>query len=98
MVNQTQALPYFDVQVNQQPLKQYATSVQIIQQTNAHPIAILEVSYIGQGSAQGTLGVRTSWAYIKEQTPIVINFGMRPVYLSQFLGYVASYKVINTQS
>jgi hypothetical protein len=96
MASKVAALPYFGVVVNTTPLKQYAPKVDIIQRTNAHPIALLDVLYIGQGSVQGTKGTRLAWNYIPEQTPITINYGMSPNYLYQFLGYIASYKVVRT--
>lgn len=96
MGSKTLAVPYFDVYVNGQALKAYATKVQIIQETNSHPIAILDVMYIGQGSVQGTTGTRLAWNYIPEQTPMQINYGMRPTYMAQFLGYIASYTLIKT--
>lgn len=94
MLNKTMALPFFEVIVNNTYLKQYASRVEIIQQTNAHPIALLDVEYVGRRSVQGPQGVRGSWSYIKEQTPITINYGMKPSYMAQFLGYVASYRLI----
>jgi hypothetical protein len=79
-------------------LKQYASKVQIIQETNSHPVALLDVQYIGKKSVQGAPGVRGSWAYIKEQTPITINYGFKPGRIAQFLGYVASYTLIKSGS
>lgn len=96
MPRNQKALPYFEVLANNEYLKNYAVCVDIIEEVNAHPLAFLTVQYIGQKSAQGALGVRNSWRYIPEQTPITINFGMKPGFMGQFLGYVASYKLIKT--
>lgn len=96
MLRNQVALPYFEVLANNQHVKQYCSSVDIIEEINSHPVAFLTVEYIGQKSAQGTPGVRTSWRYIPEQTPITINFGMKPGFIGQFLGYVASYKLLRT--
>lgn len=97
MLRNQKAIPYFEVIINgTTPLTQYATSVEIIQDIGSHPIAFLRVSYIGQKNAQGILGVRNSWKYIPEFTPIAINYGMKPGYMGQFLGYVGSYKLIKT--
>jgi hypothetical protein len=96
MLRNQVALPYFEVIVDSVYLRNYATQVDIIQEINSHPLAFLQVNYIGQQSAQGTLGVRSSWRYIPEHTPIVINYGMKPGYIGQFLGYVESYKLIKT--
>lgn len=96
MLRNQAALPYFEVIVNGEYLRNYATQVDIIQEINSHPLAFLQVQYIGQQSAQGTLGVRSSWRYIAEHTPVVINYGMKPGFVGQFLGYVESYKLIKT--
>lgn len=96
MGSKTAAVPYFDVFVNGIQLKAYASKVQIFQETNSHPVAILDVLYIGSGSVQGTKGTRLAWRYLPEQTPIQINYGMKPSYLSAFLGYVASYTLIKS--
>jgi hypothetical protein len=96
MLRNQAALPFFEVLVNGEYLRSYATQVEIIQEINSHPLAFLQVQYIGQQSAQGVLGVRSSWRYIAEHTPIVINYGMKPGYVGQFLGYVESYKLVKT--
>jgi hypothetical protein len=95
MLSKIPALPYFEVVVNGTLLKQYASKVVVIQQTNSHTVALLDVMYIGQSSAQGPLGVQSSWNYIPEQTPIAINYGFKPGRTAQFLGYVASYTLLN---
>lgn len=91
MFSTTPTLPYFEVVVAGRYLQQYARRVEIIEETNSHPVVLLDVEYIGSVTAQGGTGVRGSWQYIKEQTPIAINFGMQPNQLRQFVGYVASY-------
>lgn len=98
MFNQspTVTLPYFEVLVNGEYLRQYAKKVEIIEQTNAHPVVLLDIEYVGNVSAQGKTGVRGSWQYIKEQTPIAINFGMQPNHIRQIIGYVASYTLKNS--
>jgi hypothetical protein len=96
MLSTTPSLPYFEVIVNGTYLTQYASKVEIIQQTNSHPVALLTVSYIGQRSAQGAPGVKGSWQYISEQTPIAINYGYKPGRIAQFLGYIASYTLLNS--
>lgn len=96
MLRNQKATPYFEVVANGTLLSQYATSVEIIQDIGAHPLAFLRISYIGQKTAQGTLGVRNSWKYLPEFTPIAINYGMKPGYIGQFLGYVGSYKLVKT--
>lgn len=96
MFNKTTSLPFFEVLVNNSYLRQYAKRVEIIQETNSHPVVLLDVEYIGNKTAQGGTGVRGSWSYIKEQTPITINFGMKPSHMGQFVGYVASYTLKKT--
>jgi hypothetical protein len=97
MLNSSPSLPYFEVLVNGTTiLPQYTPSLKIIQKTNSHPIAFLTVVYVGKSI--GTTGVGTShkWSYLKEQTPIQINYGQNPHYIAPFLGYVSSYKLLRT--
>lgn len=97
MLNPTPSLPYFDVSINGvTPLPQYTPCVQIIQQTNSHPIALLDVVYVGKNINTNQTGSTNTWKYLKEQTPIQINYGQRPHYINAFLGYVASYKLLRT--
>lgn len=96
MLSKTPALPFFEVIVNNAYIKNYAKRVEIIQQVNAHPVVLLDVEYIGVKTAQGSTGVRNSWKYIAEQTPITINYGMKPNYMAQFVGYIASYKLLKS--
>lgn len=97
MLNPSPSLPYFEVVVNGTTvLPQYTPCVKIIQETNAHPIAILDVVYVGKNNGTGTIGASNNWQYLKEQTPIQINYGQRPHYITPFLGYVASYKLLRT--
>lgn len=97
MLNPSPSLPYFDVNINgTTPLPQYTPCVQIIEQTNSHPIALLDVVYVGKNINTNQLGSTNTWQYLKEQTPIQINYGQRPHFLSAFLGYVSSYKLMRT--
>lgn len=96
MLRNQKAVPFFEVLVNNTSIPQYVSSVEIIQEIGAHPLAFIRVSYIGQKSAQGSVGVRNSWKYLPEFAPITINYGMKPGYIGQFLGYVGSYKLIKT--
>lgn len=98
MLRNQKAVPFFDVYVNGQPLGYYAKEVEIVQEIDAHPLAFLRVQYIGTKSVQGNPGIRRSWQYIPERTPITINYGMKPGYISQFLGYVGSYKLLKNAS
>lgn len=97
MLNNSLSLPYFDVLINgTTPLPQWSPCVQIIQQTNAHPIALLDVVYIGKGLGSSGNGSSTAWQYLKEDTPVQINYGQKPHYVYPFLGYVASYKLMRS--
>jgi len=96
VLNPVPSIPYFEVLTNgTEPLPQYTPCVKIIQQTNAHAVALLDVVYVGQNIANVK---QNSWQYLKEQTPIQINYGMNPYFVYPFLGYVASYKLIRTGS
>jgi len=97
MLNSSPSLPYFEVITNGNiPLPQYTPCVKIIQETNAHPIALLDVVYVGKNIGTNTPGASNTWQYLKEQTPVQINYGQRPHYISPFLGYVASYKLLRS--
>lgn len=94
MLNPSPSIPYFEVLINgNQKIAQYTPSVQVIQLTNAHAIALLNVVYVGKNIAQNK---KNSWQYIPEHTPITINYGMKPYFIYPFLGYVASYKLLRT--
>lgn len=97
MLNPTPSLPYFDITISgNTPLPQFTPCVRIIQKTNAHPVALLDVVYVGKNIGTATQGASNTWQYLKEQTPIRINYGQRPHYIAAFLGYVASYKLLRT--
>lgn len=97
MLNPSPSLPYFEVVVNgSTPLPQFTPCVQIIQETNSHPLALLDVVYVGSNIGTTTPGASNTWQYLKEQTPIQINYGQRPHFVSAFLGYIASYKLMRT--
>lgn len=92
----TLALPFFEVIVNGEYLRQWARRVEIIEETNSHPVILLDVEYIGHQAVQGGTGTRSAWQYIPEGTPIAINFGMQPNHMSQVVGYIASYTLKKT--
>lgn len=94
MLSKQKALPYFEVVVAGELLKKNAVSVDIVQEIGSHSVALLRVQYIGVTNTQGTQGIRGSWQFISEGTPIAVNYGMKPGYLAQFLGYVASYQIL----
>lgn len=97
MLNSSPSLPYFEVVLNgNTPLAQFTPCIQIIQKTNAHPVALLDVVYVGKNIGTTTPGASNTWRYLKEHTPIQINYGQRPHYISAFLGYVSSYKLLRT--
>lgn len=97
MLNSSPSLPYFDVVINgTTTLPQYTPCVRIIETTNAHPIAFLDVVYVGKSIGTSDVGTAHKWSYLKEQTPIQINFGQSPHYVAAFLGYVSSYKLMRT--
>lgn len=92
--NPSPSIPYFDVFYNgTTKLPQWTPCVRIIQKTNAHAVALIDVVYIGSSLSQVK---RNSWQTLPEHTPITINFGQRPHYVNQFLGYVSSYKIIKS--
>src|SRR5882757_904814 len=90
------AAPFFGVEVSGRALNQYASDLQIIQETDKHTIALLDVQYRGLGASNGNTKATSKWTYIKENTPIRITYGMYPNYVDTFLGYVASYKIVKT--
>lgn len=97
MLNSAPSLPYFEVIVNGTTvLPQWTPNLQIIQQTNAHPLAMLDVVYVGKNIGSVNKGNVQGWQYLKEQTPIQINYGNNPHYVYPFLGYVASYQLLRT--
>jgi hypothetical protein len=94
MLNPSPSVPYFEVLINgNQRVPQYTPCVQILQNTNSHTIALLNVVYVGKNVAQNK---KNSWQYIPEQTPVTINYGMKPYFVYPFLGYVASYKLLRS--
>lgn len=99
MLNPAPSYPYFDVFINgNTPMIYYTPCVQIIQKTNNHAIALLDVTYVGSNLSSTSSASLRKWSYLKEQTPIQINYGQRPNYVYSFLGYVSSYKLIRTGS
>lgn len=99
MLSSSPSLPYFDVVINgTTTIPQHTPCVQIIQKTNAHPIALLDVQYVGKNTNTATTGAVNKWQYLKEGTPIQINYGQRPFYISTFLGYVSSYKLMRNNT
>lgn len=94
MLSNLPSVPYFEVFYNgNTQLTQYTPKVRIIQKTNAHAVAFLDVMYVGEYLQNAK---NNSWQYLPEHTPIQINYGMRPHFLSSFVGYTASYKLIRT--
>lgn len=92
--NPAPSIPYFDVYYNNNvKLPQWTKCVRIVQKTNAHAVALLDVVYVGQFLRNVQ---QNSWQYLPEGTPITINYGQRPHYISQFLGYVGSYKLMRS--
>ena len=99
MLNPAPSYPYFDVYVGgSAPFTYYTPKVEIIQQTNTHTIALLDVVYVGSNLSSTSSASLRKWSYLKETTPIQINYGQRPNYIYSFLGYVSSYKLIRTGS
>jgi hypothetical protein len=97
MLNSSPSLPYFEVFTNGiTPLPQYTPKLTIVQKTNAHPVAFLDVVYVGKSIGTSGVGTSHKWSYLKEQTPIQINYGQKPHYVVPFVGYVSSYKLIRT--
>jgi hypothetical protein len=97
MLSTSPSLPFFEVIVNGTTrLSQWTPCVSIYQDINAHPIALLDVVYIGKNSNASGVGAINSWQYLAEDTPIQINYGQNPHFMYPFLGYVASYKLIRT--
>lgn len=77
-------------------MAQWTPCLQIIQDTGSHPIALLDVVYMGSPVASGQYGKVNRWSYLKEQTPVQINYGQKPHYMQSFLGYVSSYKLLRS--
>ena len=100
MLNSSPSLPFFEVITNGNTyMTQWTPSVQIIQQTNAHPIAFLDVVYVGTNIGTNAVSkANSTWQYLKEGTPIQINYGQNPYFIYPFLGYIASYKLVRTGS
>lgn len=96
MSSKIKAVPFFGVEVNGRALNQYASDLQLIQETDKHTIGLLDVQYRGVGASNGNTKATNRWTYLKEGTPIRITYGMNPTYLDTFLGYVASYKIVKT--
>lgn len=97
MLNPAPSYPYFDVFINgNTPLTYFTPCVKVIQKTNNHAIALLDVVYVGSDLSSTSNASLRKWNYLKEQTPIQINYGQRPNYIYSFLGYVSSYKLVRT--
>lgn len=96
MSSKMKASPFFGVEVRGKALAYYASDLQIIQETDKHTIALLDVQYRGAGASNGNTKATNRWTYIKENTPIRITYGMFPNYTTEFLGYAASYKILKT--
>lgn len=96
MSSKVKAAPFFQVEVNGAAYPYYASNLQIIQETDMHTVTLLDVLYKGPGSSRGNTKARSSWSYLKEQTPVRITYGMYPTYTTELLCYVASYKVLKT--
>lgn len=93
VTNTSPSSPYFTAYMGNNQIPQYTPCVKIYLKTNAHPIALLDVLYVGQDNINNK---RTSWQVIPEQTAIRIDYGMNPYFVYSFLGYVASYKIIRS--
>jgi hypothetical protein len=94
VLNSAPSIPYFDVFYNgNTKLPQYAKCLRIVQKTNAHAIALVDVVYVGQLLKNVQ---QNSWQYLPEHTPVTINYGQRPHYVAQFVGYVGSYKLMRS--
>ena len=98
MSSKIKAAPFFQVEVNGAAYPYYASNLQVIQETDKHTITLLDVLYKGPGASRGNTKARSSWSYLKEQTPVRITYGMYPTYTTDLLAYVASYKVIKTMN
>lgn len=96
MSSKIKASPFFGVEVNGRALGQYASDLKLIQETDKHTIALLDVHYRGLGASNGNTKATNRWTYLKENTPVRITYGWTPTYLDEFLGYVASYKIVRT--
>lgn len=100
MLNSTPSLPFFEVITNGSTyMTQWTPCVQIIQATNAHLLAFLDVVYVGSNIGNSSTATSTlTWQYLKEGTPVQINYGQNPYFIYPFLGYISSYKLIRTGS
>jgi len=99
VLNPAPSYPYFDVYIGgSDQLSYYTPCVKILQKTNTHTIALLDVVYVGSNLNSTSSASLRKWSYLKESTPIQINYGQRPNYVYSFLGYVSSYKLIRTGS
>lgn len=96
MSSKIKAAPFFQFEVNGAAYPYYASNLSIIQETDKHTIAMVDVLYKGPGASNGNTKARTAWSYLKEQTPVRVTYGMFPNYTTELLAYVASYKVIKT--
>ena len=95
MLSTTPSYPDFDVFINgTTAINNYTPCVKIIQTTNAHAIAFLDVIYVGNDIGSINSKAIHKWNYIKEQTPIQIVYGQKPNYMNSFTGYVASYQLL----
>jgi hypothetical protein len=90
------AAPFFSVEVNGKALDRYASDLKVIQETDRHTLALLDVQYQGRGASNGNTKGTNRWTYLQENTPVRITYGMYPAYTEDFLGYVASYKILRT--
>ncbi len=96
MSSKMKAAPFFGVEVRGKSLGYYASDLQVIQETDKHALALLDVQYRGAGASSGNTKATNRWSYLKENTPVRITYGMYPNYTTDFLGYVASYKILKS--
>ena len=96
MSSTIKGLPFYSVALNGSTIRDYAPKLQIVQATDKHTVAFVDVLYRGVGTANLKTSVQGSWSYWKERTPVSITYGMSPTYLAQMLGYVSSYKILKT--
>lgn len=96
MSSKMKASSFFGVEVRGKALDYYTPDLCIIQETDKHTLAMLDVLYRGAGASSGNTKATNRWSYLPENTPVRITYGMYPNYTTDFLGYVASYKIIKT--
>lgn len=96
MSSKMRAAPFYQVEVNGATFTPFIPNIKIIQETDKHTVAMMEVWYQGKGASRGNAKSRGAWAYLKEKTPVRITYGMYPGYLTDLLTYVASYKVLRS--